>query len=84
MCVLVAQSVESICVNGAKIRDDPIEFGSHNIRLESQQLTKACCNALTIAHAIDDGDGPSITTITHRVFNSALLLFFFNVFFIAH
>ncbi|XP_044259605.1 integrator complex subunit 7 [Tribolium madens] len=64
MCVLVEQSVESICVNGSKIRDDPIEFGSRDTRLESQQLTKACCNALTVSHALDDGS--SMSTITHR------------------
>ena len=65
MCVLVEQGVESVCVNGAKIRDEPVEFGAENIRLESQQLVKACCNALKIAHAVVDDS--SINTITHRV-----------------
>ncbi|KAJ3665781.1 hypothetical protein Zmor_001256 [Zophobas morio] len=64
MCVLVEQGVESVCVNGAKIRDEPVEFGAENIRLESQQLVKACCNALKIAHAVVDDS--SINTITHR------------------
>jgi integrator complex subunit 7 len=65
MCVLVEQGVESVCVNGAKLRDEPIEFGSQNVRLESQQLVKGCCNALKIAHAVVEDS--TMTTITHRV-----------------
>ncbi|KAJ8921543.1 hypothetical protein NQ315_003163 [Exocentrus adspersus] len=64
MCVLLEQCVESICVGGAKVRDEPIEFGSKNIRLESQQLVKACETALKVAQRLaEDGSG---STITHK------------------
>lgn len=65
MCVLVEKSVESICINGSKIRDDPIDFSSVNIRLESLQLTKSCADALKVAHAVEEDS--TMTTITHRV-----------------
>ncbi|KAJ8960602.1 hypothetical protein NQ318_013893 [Aromia moschata] len=64
MCVLLEQCVESICVSGAKVREEPMEFGSKNIRLESQQLVKSCENALKVAQSIAEDSASA--TITHK------------------
>ncbi|XP_018575936.1 integrator complex subunit 7 [Anoplophora glabripennis] len=64
MCVLLEQCVESICVSGARVRDEPIEFGSKNIRLESQQLVKACESALKVAQSLSEDC--TNATITHK------------------
>ncbi|XP_050514546.1 integrator complex subunit 7 isoform X1 [Diabrotica virgifera virgifera] len=64
MCVLLEKCVQSVCVNGSKIKDEYIEFGSKTTRLESQQLVKACESALKIAKSIGE-DGIN-STITHN------------------
>ncbi|CAH1119366.1 unnamed protein product [Phaedon cochleariae] len=64
MCVLMEKCVESLCVSGARVKDEPVEFGSKNNRLESQQLVKACQNACKIAQRIIED--PSCSTITHN------------------
>lgn len=65
MCVLLEQCVETVCISGSNLRDEPIEFGTTNVKLESLQLVKACENALRIAqHLVEDTNMP---TITHKV-----------------
>ncbi|CAG9865045.1 unnamed protein product [Phyllotreta striolata] len=64
MCVLLEKCVESLCVSGAKIKEEHIEFGSKNTRLESQQLVKACKSALQIVQNIKE-DTASVM-ITHN------------------
>lgn len=65
MCVLLEKCVESLCASGTKIKDEHIDFGSKHTRLESQQLVKACENALKIVQNIEE-DSTS-ATITHNV-----------------
>ncbi|XP_045470369.1 integrator complex subunit 7 [Harmonia axyridis] len=66
LCGLVEQCVNSIChssgVNIAK--EEPIEFCLQSIRLESQQLIKACQNAAQISNAITQD--ANVATITHK------------------
>lgn len=65
MCVLLEQCVESVCVSGSNIKEEHIEFGSSNVKLESLQLFKACENAVKIAqNLIEDHN---MSTITHKV-----------------
>ncbi|KAG5874925.1 hypothetical protein JTB14_019593 [Gonioctena quinquepunctata] len=64
ICVLMEKCVESLCISGSKVKDEPIEFGSKNIRLESQQLVKACENAFKITQNILDDSSSSM--ITHN------------------
>ncbi|KAK9871145.1 hypothetical protein WA026_011427 [Henosepilachna vigintioctopunctata] len=64
ICVLVEQCVESICVSGSKVKSEPVEFAAQNVRLESQQLVKACENAMKISNAIVEDS--NISTITHK------------------
>ncbi|XP_074033531.1 integrator complex subunit 7 [Leptinotarsa decemlineata] len=66
ICVLMEKCVESLCVSGAKVKDEPIEFGSKNIRLECQQLVKACETSLKIAQGIVE-DSTSCTITHHQV-----------------
>ncbi|VEN59485.1 unnamed protein product, partial [Callosobruchus maculatus] len=65
MCVLLEQYVESICVSGSNVKDEPIEFGSKNVRLELQQLVKACEHAVKIAQNLNS-EKPVSCTITHK------------------
>ncbi|CAH2002514.1 unnamed protein product [Acanthoscelides obtectus] len=66
MCVMLEQYVDSICVSGSAVKDDPIEFGSKNVRLELQQLVKACEHAVKIAQNLNNEEPVSTCTITHR------------------
>lgn len=60
-CVLLEKCVESLCVSGSKLRDEYIEFGSKHTKLESQQLVKACENALKIAQSVSEENNSTIT-----------------------
>lgn len=65
MCVLIEQSLETVCTSGSKIREGPMEFGTKNIKLESRELVKACENSLKGAQKLAEDSLTS--TITHRV-----------------
>lgn len=57
--------MESVCVSGSNVKEEHIEFGSTNVKLESLQLFKACRNAVNIAqNLIEDHN---MSTITHKV-----------------
>ncbi|XP_057654555.1 integrator complex subunit 7 [Diorhabda carinulata] len=60
-CVLLEKCVESLCVSGTKLKDEYIEFGSKQTKLESQQLVKACENALKIAQSVSEENNSTIT-----------------------
>ncbi|ERL84782.1 hypothetical protein D910_02207 [Dendroctonus ponderosae] len=64
MCVLIEQSLETVCTSGSKIREGPMEFGTKNIKLESRELVKACENSLKGAQKLAEDSVTS--TITHR------------------
>lgn len=65
MCVLLEHCVESVCVSGSNVKDEPIEFGTTNVKLESFQLIKACENALKIVQNLVEDN--NVSTITHKV-----------------
>lgn len=66
MCVLMEQCVESVCVNRSNIKEEHVEFGSTNVKLESQQLIKACKAVVEIADHLDEDN--NMATITHKVY----------------
>lgn len=65
MCVLVEQCIETMCVSGAKIREEPIGFTCKNMVLESQQLVKACENTVMITRSI--AEDLHVSTLSHKV-----------------
>lgn len=65
MCVLMEQSLETVCTSGTKLREGPMEFGTKTIKLESRELVNACDNVLKAAQNLLTDSAAS--TITHRV-----------------
>lgn len=66
MCVLMEQCVENVCINRSNIKDEHVEFGSTNTKLESQQLVKACKTVVEISQHLDADN--NMATITHKVY----------------
>lgn len=61
MCVLLEQSVESICVANTQNKSDTIQFTFQNTRLECRQLVQSCQNAAKLSQSInEDGNSQSI------------------------
>lgn len=61
MCVLLEQTVESICVANSQSKSDAIQFNFQNTRLECRQLVESCQNAATLSLSINqDSNSQSI------------------------